>query len=280
MKKTLSMLVILATMVFAISCKKNNTAKPDTNTTTKKKYLTQSIQIFESVPYLTTYSYDLQKRLVDVKQNTKTGPVETSYSWDAKSRVAEIEVITTSGGSSYRTVTSYTYQEDKSTAHANIKNFKDQDLTKEQNTDYVLDGTRVKEIHFDTGNVVTYTYDASGNLVKIQSNQDYTSTITYTDKKSMGIRFIPPGIDNTGSSYLQSKTVSVTGQSTMTTIYTYTFDAKGFVITVVADQDADDHNDTKTTYAYDTDGYVTAVSLEYPAAPIATTKSSYTWTAL
>lgn len=277
MKTTLTLVALLSFVACIHSCKKTET--PDLTTTTpKKKYLSQSIQIFQGATYITTYTYDSQKRLSNIKMNTKTGPIMTTYSYDNSNRLIGTEATQTSAGILWRTLTTITYNE--STVHQNMKTYSGNDLKTEVNTDYVFDGDKIKETHYDTGVVTTTTYDANGNAIKNESNNGNTIVNTYTDKKNKGIRFIPPGINSTPSPNLKASTVSTTSQSKVTIIYTYTFDANGYVTSIFADQDLDDHNDITTTYAYDADGYLIAESQIYANGPAANLKFAYTYVEL
>ncbi|HEY9535259.1 MAG TPA: hypothetical protein VIQ77_12030 [Mucilaginibacter sp.] len=277
MKSTLPFVALLAFAICIHSCKKTKTPDP-TLTNPKKKYLSQSIQIFQGATFITTYTYDSQKRLASVKRNTSTSPVTTTYSYDGSNRLIGTEQTLTSEGVVWRTVTTISY--DESNVHQNVKIYGGNDLNKEINTDYVFEGDKIKETHSDNGVVNISTYDANGNAIKSESNSGYTTVSTYTDKKNPAKRFTTPGIYSSPSPNLIASTVTTTSQSKMTTIYTYTFDAKGYVSTVFADQDLDDHNDITTTYAYDEDGYVTAESLEYTNGSVANTKYAYTYVEL
>lgn len=277
MKSTLAIVGLLSLAICIQSCKKTRTPDP-TLTYPKKKYLSQSIQIFESQPYITNYTYDSQKRLISIKQATKTGPITTTYSYDGSNRLIGTEQTLTSEGVVWRTVTTISY--DESNVHQNVKTYDGNDLKTEVNTYYVFEEDKIKEVHYDNGVVTTSTYDANGNTIKTEASNGNTTVSTYTDKKNQAKRFTTPGIYSSPSPNLIASRVSTTSQSKMTTIYTYTFDAKGYVSTVFADQDLDDHNDITTTYAYDEDGYVTAESLEYTNGSAANTKYAYTYVEL
>jgi len=278
MKSTLPMAGLLVAAVCVCSCKKNSSPTADNGTIQKQKLLLQTIQVFMSKTLMTDYTYDSQNRLISMKAGSLTGePTVTTYSYAADNRLSSTSATTTSAGIVYNTVSTYTYDDNRSITHLNVKYYKSNTVYQEANTDYLFVGSKISEVHSDNGIVVKSTYDANGNVIKTEDNNGRTTISTYLDNKNLALRYIIPGINSTPGPNLISRTISTSTQRTDTTTYTYTFDARGYVTSVFMRLSADTISNIKTNYAYDMDGYVTAQSNIYVNAPTANQKFTFVY---
>lgn len=276
MKSTLPLAGLLAVAVCINSCKKNSSPNANINKTPSQKLLLKTIQVFMSKTLMTDYTYDSQNRLISVKQNSLTGDQTiTTYTYRDDNRLSSTSAETVSAGITYNRVSTYTYDDSKSTTHLNVKYYKDNTVYLENNVEYLFIGNKISEIHYDTGNTTRNTYDANGNVIKSEDNNGTTTITTYLDNKNLALSYSPPDIMQYRGPNLISRRITITTQRTDTTAYTYTFDSKGYVSTAFMRFFRDSLNNNKTNYAYDSDGYVTAQSIEY--VKNATANQKYTF---
>lgn len=251
--------LLVMCILFAFACKKSSTnGTQDTPTNKPKKYLTHTI-IVSTTPGAggtsTTstsnvyYTYDGQKRL----SSMKNGDNLTAYAYYDN---GELYTITnTNSTSPNRSITEFTYADGRLKLYT-LRVYKSNVLDSETPYNYVYDGNRVSEIHWEIY-YAKFTYDGSGNIVKIfhYGDPQYYTVFTYDDKKNTLFNSLAkyPTVADV-SRFSLNNTTSFTTEDLNQNIlvnYRYNYDDEGYPTSMAMTASASAVT-SKYTYEYST----------------------------
>jgi uncharacterized protein YxjI len=251
-KASITFMAVICLLLCA--CKKGGTdAGPIP--TAKLKYLTKLVAVNTgpgpnsttiTTTTTTNYTYDEQKRL----KTLKSGNNVITYSYNGNN-LFSIESVT----GQIRNIYEISYEAGK-VKRINRRDFNNITLTDEINYDYVYNGDKVSEIHFQVYYVL-YTYDSKGNITKIfnHGSPDFEVSYTYDDKKSRWInaalRF-PMVSEPAGDRLSPNNVISLTNSlapPNSTSFTTYVYDDEGYPVSSASGTDI---NGVKRTYTYTT----------------------------
>ncbi|MES2808224.1 MAG: hypothetical protein V4619_06345 [Bacteroidota bacterium] len=242
-------------LIFSACSKKADTAPTPA---TKKKYLTKVIRVETSSPssgsvvsnHIIDYTYDSNKRL----SSSKSGTNISTYAYYDNGDLYTI----TNGSGANRIVYEFTYAEGKLKSYT-LKSYQNNILVSSKLYEYVYDGDKVSEIHFEVY-YVKYTYDSNGNVTRIfnYGSPQFTTVYEYDNKKNKIVdsRFKYPTVgDIAGDGYNpNNRTVRTTeglNQNVKsTTIYTY--DSDGYPTAGTESADYAASSTYKFTFVYST----------------------------
>jgi hypothetical protein len=253
--------LFIAFVLLTTACSKKDTTNPNPVPETKKKYLTRvttvttgpaaqgSIQTTST----TDYSYDSKKRLI----LAKTGATATTtYAYYDDGNL--YTVTNSTGNTANRIVYEFTYEGGKLKSYT-LKVYQNNAITTNRLYDYVYNGDKVSEIHFDIYYVL-YTYDSKGNITKIfnHGDPDYSYIYEYDDKKSKFINssFKYPTVgDIAGDRFNPNnrtfRTTEGLNQNIKST-FVYTYDEDGYPTGANESADYTASSTYKYTYTYNT----------------------------
>lgn len=189
--KSIVIFAALALSLIACSKKKDESGAP--SVVTPKKYLTRITTVTTGplaggsvqTTSITDYSYDSKKRLI----LAKTGATATTtYAYYDDGNLYTVTNV--NGDAANRSVYEFTYAEGKLKSYR-LKAYRDNAVNIDRLYDYVYNGDKVSEIHFDIYYVL-FTYDSNGNITKIfnHGDPDYSYVYQYDDKKNKFINSV------------------------------------------------------------------------------------------
>jgi YD repeat-containing protein len=256
MKPNHQLWLLAASAMLIASCKKNDNGTVVPTAKTKDKYLTQVIRV-ETHPgtvtttTITNYTYDDKKRLTEIKSPDAL----TEYMYYDNGDLFSINKLSLkiAGTNEYgaRTDAELFYSQGKIQA-ADVKNYKNDEILNEGLYNYVYDGERVSEVHYDNRHVTLYDYDDHGNVVKevIRDAIPSVNYYVYDDKKSAFTPTLfkcPNKIEDRSSPNNVISITNITGSTTTNTTISYTYDSDGYPTTAISGTATDG---IKSTYKY------------------------------
>jgi len=220
MKKLALSAFVLAGLFFT-SCDDKETEGTDGKVDLGKTYLPLKIS---TNSYTTNFSYNDKGQVVKI---TESDGYEYVFKYDGKQLVEIVEDDTSNGG--YKTV--YTFSQTGSTVTLNMEAVIDgQKYEDKENLQLDAKGNLAYDGYF------TYTYDASGNVVKMTS-EDGEATLAYDAKNGI---FKNMNLPQWVMSYILSYQINH-----INNVLTFSF----------VSEDVEDNNSGTAKYDYNADGY-------------------------
>lgn len=223
----------------------------------------QPLSLTDPNGVVTTFTYDLEDRLLTSTVHAASGNATTSFAYQALTNTTQTPSLMTlpDGGQfsfQYDPANNVTLATDiLDGASVVYTRDADEDITQQQIVDGGGNTLKIQTGVFDSlgrmlqqigaaGQTTTYTYDADGNVLSVQDPLGHTTTSTF-DALNRLVRSVDPLNNTTSYAYdAQDNLTSVTDPRGLAT--TYTYDGFGDVLSAISPESG------TTTYTYDRAG--------------------------
>lgn len=250
MKKLVSFLMVITTVILFSSCSKDKNPQP-ANSANKLKSYTEAIQSSTIGNSSTTFNfgYDNSGRVISITSALSSGdkflftyPSANTFSMDlyVSGSVSIHEDFFLNSNSLVDST--YQYNDTQDTTTEKYFYNSDNQLIKLNEYDYYAPD-------YELSNVTNYTYDTNGNLIKSTDSNDQVDTYEYYSDLVNIMPVIIPGQGSTKKMNLvKTHTVTSNGYPVGSSTSTYTFDSSNRISTIV--ETADDGTVVTKTFTY------------------------------